>query len=90
MPYFWYQSLEESRGTFVPRHIGQDAEAALGVVEVTILNTRLDDVERRRNNERGGGTGDRCNKVLEPSRLVIVLETEEELLGKGGTTEELS
>lgn len=69
-------------------HVGQDAEAALGAVEVAVLDTGLDDIERGRDNERGRCTSNRGDEVLEPGGLVVVLETEDELLGESGTTEE--
>ena len=83
------QALEEGGSALVLGHVGQDAEAALRVVKVAVLDARLDDVERRRHDERGRGAGDGRDKVLEPRRLVVVLEAEEELLGEGGTAEEL-
>ena len=87
--YLGDKALEEARETLVAGHVGQDAETALGVVKVLVLDTGLDDVERRRHNKRGRGTGDRGDKVLEPRGLVVVLELEEELLGESGTTEKL-
>lgn len=87
--YLGDKALEEAGETLVAGHVGQDAEAALGVVKVLVLNAGLDDVERCRHNERGRGTGNRGDKVLEPGGLVVVLELEEELLGESGTTEKL-
>lgn len=87
--YLGHQSLEEGREALVLGHVGQNAEAGLGVVEVLVLDTGLDDIERSRDDERGRGTSNRSDKVLEPGSLVVVLELEHVLLGKGGTTKQL-
>lgn len=68
-------------------HVGENAETALGVLKVAVLDAGLDDVERGRDNERRRGTSDGGDKVLEPSGLVVVLEPKHELLGESGTTE---
>jgi hypothetical protein len=83
------QALEEGRRALVLGHVGQDTEAALGVLKIAVLDAGLDDVEGRRDDEGGRGAGDRGDKVLAPRGLVVVLELEEELLGEGGTAEEL-
>ena len=83
------KAFEEGRGTLLLSHVGQDAEAALRVVKVAVLDARLDDVEGSRYDERGRGTGDGGDEVLEPRSLVVVVEVEEELFGKGGATEKL-
>jgi len=83
------QTLEKGRRTLVARHVGQDTETALGVIKIAVLDARLDDVERGRYDERCRRTGDGCDKVLEPRRLVVVLQAKEELLGECRTTEEL-
>jgi len=83
------ETLEEGRGALILGHVSQDAEAALGVLKVAVLNAGLDDVEWCRHDQRRGSTRDGGNKVLEPGGLVVVLEAEKELLGECGTTEEL-
>lgn len=83
------QALEESTGALVLHHVGDNPEAGLGVLEVAVLNTGLDDVEGSGDEEGGGGTGDGGDEVLEPRGLVVVVEAEEVLLGEGGTTEQL-
>jgi hypothetical protein len=45
------QTLEEGRESFVLHHVGHDPEAALRVLKVPVLNTRLDDIERSRDDE---------------------------------------
>lgn len=87
--YLGNKALEKGRGALLLGHVGQDAEAALRVVKVAVLDARLDDVEGRRHDERGRGAGDGGDEVLEPRGLVVVVEVEEELLGEGGTAEEL-
>lgn len=64
-------------------HVGQDPEAALGVLKVAVLNASLDHVERRGNHEGGRSTRDRRDKVLKPGCLVVILQAKKELLGKG-------
>ena len=88
-PYLGDQALEETSETLVLGHVGQDAEAALRVLKVAVLDTGLDHVEGSRDNKRGRGTSNRRHKVLPPRSLVVVLEVEEVLLGKGRATEQL-
>jgi hypothetical protein len=58
------------------------------VLEISHLDSGLDDVERSRYNQRGGSTTDRSNEVLVPGSGVVVLKLEDELLSSGGTSEE--
>jgi hypothetical protein len=83
------QSLEEGSEALVLHHVGDDPEAALGVLEVPVLDTGLDDVERSRDEERGTGTGDWSNEVLRPGCGIVVCEFVEVLLGYSRTTEQL-
>jgi hypothetical protein len=71
-------------------HVGHDPEAALGVLEVPVLDAGLDDVERSGDEERGAGTGDRGDEVLRPRCGVVVAEFVEVLLGYSRPTEQLS
>lgn len=89
MSYLGNQTLEESGGTLILHHVGNDSETTLGVLKVAVLDTGLDDVEGSGDEEGGGGTGDGGDEVLEPRGLVVVLELEKVLLCEGGTTEEL-
>ena len=70
-------------------HVGQNAETALGVLKVSVLDTGLDDIERGGDDQRRRGTGDGGDEVLEPRRLVVVAKGEEVFLCESGTTEEL-
>lgn len=70
-------------------HVRHDPEAALGVLKVPVLNTRLDNVERSRHEKRGAGTGDRGDKVLRPGCRVVVGELVEVFLGYGRATKQL-
>ena len=83
------EALEEGAGALVLGHVGQDAEAALGVVEVAVLDAGLDHVEGGGDDEGGGGAGDGGDEVLEPGGFVVVLEGEEEFFCEGGAAEEL-
>jgi hypothetical protein len=80
------QALEEGSESLVLHHVGNDSEAALGVLEISVLDTGLDDIERGRDQERGGGTGDRGDEVLRPGCRVVVAEFVEVLLGYSGAT----
>lgn len=40
------KTLEETGDTLVLDHVGQNAEAGLGVLEVAVLNTGLDHIQR--------------------------------------------
>ena len=84
--YLGNEALEETRQTLVLGHVGQDPEAALGVLKVAVLDAGLDDVEGRGDDERCRGTGDGGDEVLEPGGLVVVFEVEEVLLGEGGAS----
>lgn len=70
-------------------HVGHDPESTLRILEVPVLDSSLDNIERRRDNKRGSGTGDGCNKVLRPGRSVVVGELVEVLLRNGRSTEQL-
>jgi hypothetical protein len=83
------KALEEAGEPLLAGHVAQDAKAALGVVEVAVLNARLDDVERSRHDERSRSAGNGSNKVLEPRRLIVILQVEQVLLGERGTSEKL-
>ena len=65
----------------VLHHIGNDLEATLWVVEVPVLDSSFDDVERGRDKERCSGTSDRSDEVLAPGSSVVVLEFVEVLFG---------
>jgi hypothetical protein len=81
------QALEEGGRSLVLKHVGDDASAGLLDLEVAVLNAGLDDVERCRDNEGSGGTGDRSDEVLAPAGAVVVLELVKVLLGCGRATE---
>lgn len=84
-----HETLEEGAGALVLGHVGQDAEARLGVVKVAVLDAGLDDIEGGRNDKRRRSAGDGGDEVLEPRCLVVVVEAKEKFLRKGGTTKEL-
>lgn len=45
------ETLEEGREPFLAGHVGQDAEPALGILEVAVLDSRFDHVQRRRHHQ---------------------------------------
>ena len=82
------QALEETGGALVLEHLRDNLEARLGVLEVAVLNTGLDHVQRSGDNQGGTGTADGGDKVLAPAGGVVVAQFVDVLLGEGGTTEE--
>lgn len=86
--YLGNKTLEEGTKALVPRHLGQDLHARLRVLKVLVLHARLDDIQRRRYEQRGRRTRNRRDKVLEPRRLVVVLQLEQVLLGERRAAEQ--
>lgn len=83
-----HKTLEEGAGTLGGNHVLDDLQTGLGVVEVSVLDSGLDDIERSRDNQRGRGTKERGNNVLAPGGLGVVLESQNVLLGKGVTSKQ--
>lgn len=83
-----HETLEERRWALLLDHVLDDLNTALRVLEVAVLDTGLDDIERRRDNQRGRGTRNRSDKVLQPSRLVVILKSVQVSLGERRTSEE--
>jgi hypothetical protein len=83
------ESLEERSETLVLHHAGNNPEAAFGVLEVPVLDTCLDDVEGRRDDERCACTTNGGDEVLRPRGRVVVGELVEVLLRRGGSTKQL-
>lgn len=84
------QSLEQTHGTLVLEHVGHNSEARLGVLEVAVLDTGLDNIQRSGDDQRSTGTGNGGNKVLTPGGLVVVGQTVNVFLGEGRSTEKLA
>ena len=82
------QALEEAREPFLPRHTAHDPEPALRVIEIPILDPRLDHVQGRRHQQRGRRAGNGGDKVLQEAGGIVVVEFVEVLLGGGGAAEE--
>lgn len=82
------QSLEETTETFLLDEILDNVQSRLGVLKVTVLNTGLDDIKRSSDGDRSDSTANGGAEVLEEGSLVVVLETKDVFLDKGGTTEE--
>jgi hypothetical protein len=84
------QAFEEAGEAFMSRHVGKNLKSALWIFEVTILDSRLDDIERSRHNQRRRGSRNRGDEVLEPGGFVVVLKAEKKLFGKCRAAEELA
>lgn len=89
MIYFRHQSLEETRHSFILNHTSYNPEATLWIVEVSVLDAGLDDVERGRDNKGCGSTCNRCYEVLKPGSLVIVCKPINVSFCKCGSTKKL-
>lgn len=76
------QTLEETRDTLILNHAANNLESALWVIEISVLDTSLDYIERSRDEERCGSTSNRRDEVLEPGRLVIIAKPEEVFLSE--------
>lgn len=57
------QTLEERPQTLLADHIPNDSHAGDVAVEVGVLDTGLDDVERGGDCDGGDGAGDGCDEV---------------------------
>ena len=68
-------------------HLRHDAEPALGVLEIPILNASFDDVEGCGDDQRSTRTSDRGDKILHPACSVVILEFVEILFSGCGATE---
>jgi len=68
-------------------HVGENAETAFWVVEVPVLDTGLDNVQRGGDDERCRSTCNRGDEVLEPGCGVVVGQLEEIFFGGGRTAE---
>jgi hypothetical protein len=80
------ESLEKRSEPLVLHHVGNDLEAAFGVLKVPVLDSSLDDVEWSGDKKRGAGTGNRSDEVLSPCGGVVVGELVEVFLGRSGST----
>jgi hypothetical protein len=69
------EAFEEAGESLILHHFGDDSESTLWVIEVPVLNSGLDDIERGRYDQRGAGASNGRNKVLHPSCFVVVGET---------------
>lgn len=83
------KTFEEGRKSLVLGHVRHNPESRLLGLEVAVLNTSLDDIERGGDDQRGRGTGDGGDEVLGPGGGVVVAQAVEVLLGCGTATEEL-
>ena len=72
MDYFGRESLEECRCAFVAQQVAHNRHPACLLLEIRVLDTRFDRVERRRDRDGRDGAGHRGDEVLRPCRLAIV------------------
>ena len=83
------EALEERGGALVADKLGKDGAAGHVRLEVRVLDAGLDGVEGGGDGDGGDRAGDGCDEVLAPGGLRVVLDTEDVVLGEGGSTEEL-
>ena len=84
------QTLEQCCRTLVLDEILDHGYTRYLVLKVRILDTGLDGVQRCGDGDRRDSTSDRCDKVLPPGRLVVVLDAEQIFLRHRGRTKKLS
>ena len=87
--YLRCEALEERARALVLNEVLNDGDARDLVLEVGVLDARLDRVERRGDGDGRDGARDGGDEVLAPGRLVVVLDAEHVLLGRCGRAEEL-
>ena len=83
------QTLEQCRHTLVLDEVLDHCYTRYLVLKVRILDTGLDGVQRCGDGYRRDSTSDRCDKVLPPGRLVVVLDAEQIFLRHRGRTKKL-
>ena len=83
------QPLEQRRRALVLDQVLDHRHTRHLVLEVRVLDARLDRVQRRRDGDGRNGARDRRDEVLAPGRLVVVLDAEQVLLRHRGRAEEL-
>jgi hypothetical protein len=72
----------------VLNHILNNLKSTLRVIEIAVLDSRLNHIERGADKQTRRGTANRRNEVLKPRRLVIVLELEQVTLGERRSSEQ--
>lgn len=72
LTYFWRESLEECRGTFITQQVAHDRHSTCLLLKVGILDARFDRVKGRCDCDRRNCASYRGDKVLHPRRLAIV------------------
>lgn len=83
------ETLEEAGRALVLEHLGDNLEARLGVFEVAVLDTGLDNIEGSRHNQGCASTTDRGDEVLAPGSLVVIGQFVNFFLGESRSAEEL-
>ena len=69
---FRRQPFKKPPHAFLPRHIPNNPQPTLLVLEILILNPRLDDIQRRRNQQTRTRTTYRRHEILRPRRGIII------------------
>ncbi len=80
------QAFEETCESLLFRHPRDYLQAALWVIEIPILDPRLDNIQRRRHNKGRRSPSNRRDEILKPASLVIILQLEKILLRSSRST----
>ena len=89
MTHLGREALEERAGALVLDELLDHGHTRDLVLEVGVLDARLDRVERRGDGDGRDGARDGGDEVLAPGRLVVVLDAEHVLFGRCGRAKEL-
>lgn len=87
--YLRNQPLEKAANPLVPHHTPHDLKPTLRVFKVSVLDSRLNHIQRSGNEQGSGSTGDGGHEVLHPGGFVVVREPVEVAFCEGGAAEEL-
>lgn len=87
LTYFWRESLEKCRSTFVAQQVAHDRDSTGLLFKIGILDARLDRIKGRCDSDRRNCACYRGDEVLGPRRFAIVRYAENILLRNRAGTE---
>lgn len=86
-PYLGCQALEERHRALVLDQVLHNRDSADLLLEVRVLNPRLHDIQGSCDGDASDCTGNAGNEILAPGSFAVILDTEDVVLGEGGSTE---